>query len=253
MEIDTTKPHVGRVYDYVLGGHHNYEADRSAAAAILKLVPSYPKWAKLNRWFIQLVGQQWSDAGIVNVLDLGSGLPTQGHLNEYLPDARILFSDIDPVSVTYGERILAGTPNMRYVQADVREPAPLIAEAARFFGADRRIAVGCIGILYMINDAEARALVRQLHAFCAPGSVMAISFAVTRDDPSTRKLNSAAAIAGVTVYPRTPDEMAALIAPWTMQECRRLVEWLDVPDIITPEEYEATPFEMLGMIARHGA
>ncbi|WP_437624773.1 SAM-dependent methyltransferase [Sorangium sp. So ce1151] len=99
MEIDTSKPHSGRVYDYVLGGHHNYEVDRHTATEMMKIVPTYPKWAKLNRWFIQLVGQRWVDTGITSVLDLASGLPTQGHLNDCLPEARILFSDIDPVSV----------------------------------------------------------------------------------------------------------------------------------------------------------
>ncbi len=44
----------------------------------MKLVPTYPKYAKLNRWFIQLVGQQWSEAGITSVLDLASGVTDAG-------------------------------------------------------------------------------------------------------------------------------------------------------------------------------
>ncbi|AUX43574.1 uncharacterized protein SOCE26_050240 [Sorangium cellulosum] len=249
MEIDTSKPHVGRVYDYVLGGHHNYEVDRQAATAILKILPSYPKWAKLNRWFIQLIGQRWSDVGITDVLDLASGLPTQGHLNDYLPEARILFSDIDPVSVIYGEKILADKPTMRYVQADLREPSPLLATAAEFFGAQRRLAVGCIGIMYMLNDVHAGDLLRKLHAFCAPGSVLAISFAVSRAVSAGTQLNGAASLAGMSVYPRTPEEMTTLVSPWKVDECRPLVQWLEVEDFVTPEEYEANPFEMMGLIA----
>ncbi|WP_437808588.1 SAM-dependent methyltransferase [Sorangium sp. So ce1078] len=251
MDIDTTKPHVGRVYDYVLGGHHNYEVDRNAAAAIMKLVPTYPKWAKLNRWFIQLVGQQWAEAGITSVLDLASGLPTQGHLNDYLPEARILFSDIDPVSVIYGEQILADRPNMRYLQADLRDPSPLLAAAAQFFGADRRIALGCIGIIYMMDDERSRDLLRRMHAFCAPGSVLALSFIVPRGASAAQQLNGAAALAGVKVYPRTPEEMAALIKPWKVHDCRPLVDWLGLEDFLTQEEYELNPFEMLGLIAHH--
>ncbi|MEO5726694.1 MAG: SAM-dependent methyltransferase, partial [Byssovorax sp.] len=34
MKIDTTIPHPGRIYDFVLGGHHNFEADRLAAKKI---------------------------------------------------------------------------------------------------------------------------------------------------------------------------------------------------------------------------
>ncbi|WP_437683556.1 SAM-dependent methyltransferase [Sorangium sp. So ce131] len=251
MEIDTTKPHIGRVYDYVLGGHHNYEVDRQAATAMMKILPTYPKWAKLNRWFIQLVGQLWSDGGITNVLDLASGLPTQGHLNDYLPEARILFSDIDPVSVTYGQQILADKPNMRYIQADVREPSPLLATGAEFFGAERRLAVGCIGIMYMMDDENARGLMRKLHAFCAPGSVLAVSFAVARAASGGGLVNAAASLAGMKVYPRRPEEMAELIGPWKVHECRRLVEWLDLEDFVTPDEYDANPIEMHGLIAHH--
>ncbi|WP_437586771.1 SAM-dependent methyltransferase [Sorangium sp. So ce1000] len=251
MEIDTTKPHIGRVYDYVLGGHHNYEVDRRTATAIMELVPSYPKWAKLNRWFLQLVGQRWSEAGITSVLDLASGLPTQGHLNDYLPEARILFSDVDPVSVNYGEQIVADKPNMRYVQADVREPSPLLAAAARFFGAERCIAVGCIGIIYMMDDERSRDLLRKAHAFCARGSVLALSFVVPRGAAAADQLSRVGSLAGVNVYPRTPEEMAALLDPWKVQECRPLVEWLGVDDFVTQEEYEANPFEMMGLIAHH--
>ncbi|WP_437721644.1 SAM-dependent methyltransferase [Sorangium sp. So ce861] len=251
MEIDITKPHVGRVYDYVLGGHHNYDVDRRAAAAIMNLVPTYPKWAKLNRWFIQLVGQRWSDAGITNVLDLASGLPTQGHLNDYLPEARILFSDIDPVSVIYGEQILADKPNMRYIQADVREPSSLLSAAAQFFGAERRVAVGCIGIAYMMDDERLSDLLRRMHAFCAPGSVLALSFIEARAASAAHQLNGAAALAGVKVYPRTAEAIAALMKPWKVRECRPLVEWLDLDNFLTREEYESSPFDMLGLIAHH--
>ncbi|WP_438014880.1 SAM-dependent methyltransferase [Sorangium sp. So ce315] len=251
MEIDTSKPHVGRVYDYVLGGHHNYDVDRRAATEILKVLPTYPKWAKLNRWFIQLVGQQWSEAGISSVLDLASGLPTQGHLNDYLPDARILFSDIDPVSVIYGEKLLADRPNMRYIQADLRAPSPLLAAAAQFFGADRRVAVGCIGIAYLMDDERLRDLLQKLHAFCAAGSVLALSFVVSRGAAASQRLNGAASLAGAKAYPRTPEEMAALISPWKVQVSRPLTEWLDLDNFLTQEEYESSPFDMQGLIAHH--
>ncbi|HTN87202.1 MAG TPA: SAM-dependent methyltransferase [Sorangium sp.] len=251
MEIDTTKPHIGRVYDYVLGGHHNYEVDRHTATEMMKIVPTYPKWAKLNRWFIQLVGQQWADTGITRVLDLASGLPTQGHLNDYLPEARILFSDIDPVSVIYGEQLLADRPNMRYIQADLREPSSMLAAAAQFFGADRRIAVGSIGILYMMSDEHTRDLLQKMHAFCAGGSTLALSFAVARAATAGRQLNGASALAGQKIYLRTPEEMAALVAPWKVSACRPLVEWLDVEDFVTPAEMESNPFEMMGLIAHH--
>lgn len=57
MTIDSTRPHVGRIYDYILGGHHNFEVDRTAAEQVLKLVPAYPELARQNRGFLQLVAR----------------------------------------------------------------------------------------------------------------------------------------------------------------------------------------------------
>ena len=81
MNIDTTKPSTGRIYDYMLGGHHNFEVDQIAAQQILKVLPSYPTWARLNRWFLQMVAEQWAGSGYHHILDLGSGMPTQGHFH----------------------------------------------------------------------------------------------------------------------------------------------------------------------------
>src|SRR5689334_34414 len=93
MNIDITRPQVGRIYDCVLGGTHNHEADRRAVEEIVKLVPTYPRWAWLNRTFLAEVGRRWAAEGRERVLDLGSGLPTQRHFNELLPGAKILFTD----------------------------------------------------------------------------------------------------------------------------------------------------------------
>jgi hypothetical protein len=218
MSIDITKPQIGRVYDYVLGGTFNYEADRKAAEAILEMVPAYPRWARLNRSFLGHVGRRWQAEGRRRVLDLGSGLPTQGHFNEHLPDAKILFSDNDPLSVIQGQQLLAYTPEMAYVEVDIRDADALLEQAASFFGDDRRIAVGCVGIVYFLSDDQVRTLMRRLHAFCAPGSVMALSFHDVPEGPESASIREAlvasAKHARIDYYPRTPAQMAELLSPW---------------------------------------
>ncbi len=37
--VDTTKPSAGRIYDYILGGNHNFEVDRQTADYLIKLMP----------------------------------------------------------------------------------------------------------------------------------------------------------------------------------------------------------------------
>ena len=256
MTIDITRPHIGRIYDYVLGGTQNYEADRQAAEAILTLVPAYPRWARLNRSFLGRVGKQWAAAGHTRVLDLGSGLPTQGHFNEHLPGAKILFSDNDPLSVLQGHQLLAYTPDMAYVEVDIRNVDALLDHAASFFEEERVLAVGCIGIVYFLSDDEVRTLMRRLHAFCAPGSVMALSFHEIPPGPEGETIKEtlleSAKHARINFYARTSEEMAALLAPWHGFSSVRLA---DLPDTAVPApvdpEHPMHRAQILGGFAEH--
>lgn len=255
MTIDSTRPHVGRIYDFVLGGHHNFEVDRQAVAEILKLVPYYPELARLNRWFLQLVAARWSAEGATNVLDLASGLPTQGHFNEYLPAARILFSDNDPLSVSYGQEILQGRPHQQYIQADLRQPEPLLAQARQFFPSPRKLCVGAIGIVYFLSDEVVRSLLTQLHELCAPGSTLALSFQAwpTNREPMSEAARQdsaqAAKLANIQHFLRQPPELAALVAPWRILEMRSLEDWLEMPGFVRNAAKVELDIEMFGLIA----
>ena len=241
MNIDITRPHVGRIYDYVLGGTQNYEADRRAAEAILEIVPAYPRWARLNRSFLSHVGARWAAEGFTSVLDLGSGLPTQGHFNEQLPGAKILFADFDPLTVAQGQQLLAYTPDMAYANVDIRSSEALFEHAAAFFGSERRIAVGLIGIAYFLSDDEIQRLMQRLHAFCAPGSVMALTFHHVPAGPDgeliRETLLASAKHAKIDYYLRTPEHMAEVLAPWRTVITQPVQGWIgdvDIP-VLQPE------------------
>jgi hypothetical protein len=255
MEANSARPHIGRIYDYMLGGHHNFEVDRQAAAHLMGLVPSYPKWARLNRWFLQLVAEQWSAEGRTRVLDIGTGLPTEGHLHECMPGARILYSDNDPISVEYGRQLLEGVPNVIYAQADAREPQQLLDAASAFFGAERQIAVGCIGMSYLLDDATLAALAQRLHEWCAPGSVMGLTFLQIKDSSEGRELYQELLRRleklGAMVYSRTPEQLAALMAPWRMGEPRELASWLHVEESLTAEDRHGDVLNASGVLLQH--
>src|SRR3569832_1532835 len=95
-EVCTSKPNIGRIYDYMLGGTQNFESDRLVAERLTEMFPHVRIWTNLNRLFLQAVASKWAQEGLTQVLDLGSALPTQGHFNEFLAQGRILFSDFDP-------------------------------------------------------------------------------------------------------------------------------------------------------------
>lgn len=253
MDAEVTHPHIGRIYDYLLGGTFNHEVDRRAAEAMVARMPAYPRWARSNRGFLGRAGARWAAEGRTRVLDLGSGLPTQDHFNTHLPGARILFSDVDSLTVAQGRQILASAPGRTYAQADLRAPDTLLAEAGAFFGGERELAVGCIGVLYFLSDEEVRGLMQALHAFCAPGSTMALSFPAVSEGHITDALKEVirelVQIARIDFFHRTPDEIVALVAPWRIDAA----EQLDPP--LPAEARSGSPmdsFAVFGAFAEHG-
>ena len=82
-EIDTSRTHPARMYDYYLGGKDNYVVDREAAAAVLRVLPEARDIARQNRAFLQrvvrcLVGE----AGIRQIIDIGTSIPSAGNAHE---------------------------------------------------------------------------------------------------------------------------------------------------------------------------
>jgi hypothetical protein len=112
---DGSRPNISRIYDYVLGGHHNVEADRAAAEQIKQVFLSYPRWARMNRWFLQLAAAQWVEQGFEHILDLGLGMLAQDNMHEVAPTARVLHTDRDPITVAYAQQVLGATERVRYI------------------------------------------------------------------------------------------------------------------------------------------
>jgi O-methyltransferase involved in polyketide biosynthesis len=259
MKIDTTIPHPGRIYDYVLGGNHNFEADRIAAQKIIDIFAAYPTWARLNRWFLHHVAEQWGAEGHARVLDLGSGLPTQGHFHEALPSAEILYTDQDPIAVVYGQQILAGMAGKSYAQVDLTEPERLIEAATRVFGDRPRIAVGFIGVGYFLDDDTLTKLGSALHAWCAPGSVMAFSspYETKALTPEERRaadeISARFRDARMTLYGRPPERVAELLAPWKLEVARPVEKWLDAESLLHADDWQETSISMSGMLFSRSA
>ena len=249
MQIDTTKPSVSRIYDYELGGHHNFDVDRVAAENILKVLPSYPTWARLNRWFLQMVATQWAEAGQSLVLDVGSGLPTAGHFHSAMPKARVLYTDNDPMTVAYAAEVLGNNPQVKFLLADANNPAPIVAAADQFLQS-RQVAIGVIGISYFLTDAQFKNLIQVLYNWAAPGSVLALSYIYV--DQSHPDFAAAAAqykgFAGSQVYMRSPDDIVQACAPWVIRDNRPLAEMLGVEHVVGEAERMGMNVEMFGAL-----
>lgn len=249
MPVDADKPNISRIYDYVLGGHHNFEIDRMAAEQIMKAFPSYPRWARMNRWFLQMVGTEWSQSNYTCVLDLGSGMPTQGNMHEVVGSARVLYSDRDPVTVAYAQEVLADTPQVKYILGDARDPQPILAAADAFFEGERRVAIGCIGLAYFLDDTNLAALMQALYDWAAPGSVMAFSqvYGEVRTE-ANREATEAFKRSGAEIFPRNEQGIRQIVAPWQVRDLKPLATWLNVEELLQESDREGADSEMYGAI-----
>src|SRR3954465_2141329 len=126
--IDTSKPSAGRIYDYILGGHHNFEVDRQAADQIMHHVPFITKAMRLQRWCLQDLALELTEKrGFDIIIDFASGLPTNDHIHHVVPaGTTVIYSDFDPMVVEYSREILANTSNIYFFQADARRPEELL-------------------------------------------------------------------------------------------------------------------------------
>jgi O-methyltransferase involved in polyketide biosynthesis len=153
-----------------------------------------------------------------------------------MPDARILYSDNDLLSVTYSQHILANVSNASYVHIDLCAPDTLLAAMQQHFGDERQLAISCIGVAYFLPDEVLAHLAQQLHDWCAPGSVMALSHVGGRKLPEVAEISNRFEQANMHIYMRTPEQTRKLLSPWRMHAARELSEWLDIEHTITAEE-----------------
>jgi len=128
--LDVDRPSIARIYDYMLGGSHNFAADRALARQVIEAIPDLPVQAAANRAFMHRAVRFLVGAGVTQFLDLGSGIPTLGNVHEIAqavnPQARVVYVDIDDVAVLQSRHLLAGDPNATAVRGDMRRPDEIL-------------------------------------------------------------------------------------------------------------------------------
>ncbi|MCX4470936.1 SAM-dependent methyltransferase [Micromonospora sp. NBC_01655] len=180
--IDIERPSVARMYDYYLGGSHNFAADRSAARAMVDAVPEAPLMAQANRAFLRRAVHFLAEAGIRQFLDIGSGIPTVGNVHEIAqridPDARVVYVDVDPVAVAHSREILSGNDRAVVLQEDLRRPERILAhpEVTGLLDLSQPVAVMIVAVLHFVPDTDRPAqILRELRQALAPGSYLVLS------------------------------------------------------------------------------
>src|SRR2546421_865213 len=158
--IDIERPSAARIYDYWLGGSHNFAVDREMARQVTSLVPETPLIMQANRAFLHRAARFLVESGIRQFLDIGSGIPTLGNVHEVvqkaIPDAPVVYVDIDPVAVTHSRHILAGNERVAVIQEDLRRPDRILAhpDATRLLDLDQPVALLLLAVLHFIPDDD---------------------------------------------------------------------------------------------------
>ena len=181
-DIPLGKPNAARMYDYLLGGYHNFAIDRKAAEQLTAIAPDSPLIMQVNRAFLRRVVKYLVGQGIDQFLDLGSGIPTAGNVHEVAqelnPTAHVVYVDNDPVAVSHSLAILQGNPYVTTVQGDVRQIDQLVQhlEVRQKLDFSRPIGVLLLFLLHFVTDNEqAYNLVHTVRDLVPSGSYFAIT------------------------------------------------------------------------------
>ncbi|PXX59733.1 S-adenosyl methyltransferase [Nocardia tenerifensis] len=222
--IDLDRPSASRVYDFFVGGMHNFEIDRTLARQIEAFTPNVAETMRANRDLLRRCVRFLVDAGIHQFLDIGSGIPTVGNVHEVAqavnPSARVVYVDIDPVAVAHSRAILDGNPAATVVHADICSPDAILSdpEVARLLDFDQPVAVLMLGVLHFVpDDADPAGCVARLRDVVAPGSYLAITHATADGQPD--EVLEAQKLSGRTsteIVLRGKPEIAEFFHGWTL-------------------------------------
>ncbi|MFJ6983591.1 MULTISPECIES: SAM-dependent methyltransferase [unclassified Streptomyces] len=256
VEIDTSRPHPARMYDWYLGGKDNYPVDEAMGRQMLALDPRVPVMARVNRAFMHRATRWLADRGVRQFLDVGTGIPTEPNLHQVAqrtaPDARVVYCDNDPIVLAHAAALLRSTPEgvTEYLQADVRDPATVMEGARKILDLDRPVALSLIALLHFVPDTDgAHELVGRLLAELPSGSYLVMTHATADFTPeesaaATAKLKAA----GISLALRSRTEFARFFDGLELVEPGVSV----VPDW-HPELGEPVPGQEDGVIPGYGA
>ncbi len=230
--VDASKPSAGRMYDYYLGGSHNFEVDRQAAEQVIKLVPFVAKFARLQRWTLQDIAVELTTKrGFDVIIDFASGLPTNDHIHHKVPKGTtVIYSDYDPVVVEYTKEILGNTPDVYFFQGDARYPETLLdlPEVQKILAGRKKVAFVYWGVSTFLPDADLAHAAQALYDWSAPGSCWVFNAqTANRNDPAVKQVIALYEKMGSVLHYRTTEEYQELLKPWKLDENHwmALLEW----------------------------
>ncbi|MDT0321428.1 SAM-dependent methyltransferase [Streptomyces millisiae] len=222
-QIDTSRPHSARFWNYLLDGKDHYLPDQELGDYIKEHHPVVVDAARASRRFLaRSVRHLVEEAGIRQFLDIGTGLPTANNTHEvaqrHAPESRIVYVDNDPVVLLHARALLTSTPEgaTAYVEADVAAPDLVLEKAAETLDFAQPVALMLLSMLGHVADPdEAAGLVQHYMSRLSSGSHLVVCDSI--DSPEMLAAQEEYAASGAVPYiVRTREQIAATAAGLTI-------------------------------------
>ncbi|MEU4772107.1 SAM-dependent methyltransferase [Micromonospora sp. NPDC023644] len=212
--VEPDQPSTARMIDFWLGGEHHFPVDVAAARDFERAYgPCAPVFREL-RAFLGRTVRAMAAQGVDSFLVFGAGVPTMGNVHEVAPEATVLYTDVDPVAIRLGQRLLAGSDRAGYGYGDATDIGTVDrAQLHRFVPGWGRRPVGVVflGLAAFLDDETLARTLDELYEATAPGSLLAVDF----DTEELAAFPEALAMMGPAFRMRPPAAFARLLGRWT--------------------------------------
>ncbi|MEV0766398.1 SAM-dependent methyltransferase [Nocardia sp. NPDC050435] len=236
---DPSRPHSGRIHDFLLDGKDYYSADSTVGVELVGAASGFRNVAREARAFLLRAVGYTVQQGVTQILELGSGYPCEPNVHETAqqinPEARTLYIDNDPIVAAHGRAMLADK-RTQVVDADITDATAIIDAIEEALDPRAPITMCCSFVLEFVESAQVvQTLIKTLPA----GSAVVLSH-ITADldgEIATRAAQVYAAH-GIDFYPRSRREIAdlltgcdlaepGLVAPQMWRPLDELARWKD--------------------------
>lgn len=205
------------MYDYLLGGGHNFAVDREMIGKIIDRVPTIGQMALRNRAFLRRAVLTLVEAGVRQFLDIGSGIPTAGNVHEIAqraaPETRVIYVDHDPVAIAHSELVLRDNDRAAAILADMRDPAGVLEHPTtrRLLDLNAPIGLLMVTVYHYVADSDGpQEIMAQYRDALVPGSYLALSHDTTDLDTAAMAMVVELTKNSTPLYPRTYAEITEL-------------------------------------------
>ncbi|MBW4427752.1 MAG: SAM-dependent methyltransferase [Nostoc desertorum CM1-VF14] len=217
METAAYVPNSGRLVDYWLGGSHHFPAEVEVCQIFDSVYPHFPKVFRMLRNYIGRASRYIASQGIDQFVVFASGIPTCDNVHENVPEAKVLYTDIDPVNIKLGQEILAHNSNAFYTFCDITNIDMLDRSIlTQSLGSIRRLGMICVGLQGFMSDEILAKAYDRFYDWAPPGSFLALDF--EGEAAAEPKMKEILESMGLTIYTRNSASIKPLLGRWQLTE-----------------------------------